>query len=81
MNILKCEFECIVDGNNVVRYNILEGAKPDNPIDFGNVWKKAKTVAKKWEAVTKVPENVENELSKVVGATVMCSVSEDIIYD
>ena len=60
MNILKCEFECIVDGNNVVRYNILEGAKPDNPIDFGNVWKKAKKVARKWEGVTKIPEDVEN---------------------
>jgi hypothetical protein len=26
-------------------------------------------------------EEFENELSKIVGVTVMCSVSEDIVYD
>ena len=26
-------------------------------------------------------EEFENELSKIVGATVMCSVSEDIVHD
>ncbi len=60
LQLLKCEFECSVNENNVVQYDILDGAKPDNPIDFANVWQKAKDVATKWEAVTKIPEDIEN---------------------
>ena len=59
--LLKCEFDCVsTEGTNVIRYDILDGAKPDNPIDFGKVWEKAKKVARKWEGVTNIPEDVEN---------------------
>ena len=60
LKLLRCEFECSVNENNVINYDILDGAKPDNPIDFGEVLKKAKKVGEKWEAVTKIPEDIEN---------------------
>ena len=60
LSLLRCEFECSVNANNVINYDILDGAKPDNPIDFGEVLKKAKKVGEKWEAVTKIPEDIEN---------------------
>ena len=60
LNFLKCEFECIADENNVVRYSIIDGAKPDTKLDFMKIWDKAKDVAKKFDKVTDIPDDIEN---------------------
>ena len=60
-SILKCEFECFAGEKNVVRYSILEGAKPQSvTLDFNSIWEKAKTVAEKFERVTDVPKDIAN---------------------
>ena len=58
MSILKCEFECFADEQNVIRYNILNGAKSASPIDFGAVFDKVKDVATAFEKVTNIPEDI-----------------------
>ena len=59
MSILKCEFECFAGEKNVVRYSILEGAKPQSvTLDFNSIWEKAKTVAEKFRDVTDIPEDI-----------------------
>ncbi len=59
MGILKCEFECFADEKNVIRYSILDGAKPTRGVlDFAKVWDDAKKVAEKAKAVTNIPNDV-----------------------
>ncbi len=58
MSLLKCEFECYADEQNVIRYNILNGAQPASKIDFGAIFDKAKTVAAKFKEVTNIPEDI-----------------------
>ena len=58
-SILKCEFECFAGEKNVVRYSILEGAKPQSiTLDFNSIWTKAKTVAEKFKEVTDIPKDI-----------------------
>ena len=58
LSILKCEFECFADEKNVIRYNILNGAKPSNSLNFGAIFDKVKDVAAKFEAVTNIPDDI-----------------------
>ena len=58
MSLLKCEFECFADEQNVIRYNILNGAKVANPLDFGAIFDKVKDVATAFEKVTNIPEDI-----------------------
>jgi len=60
LSILKCEFECFADEKNVIRYNILDGAKPSFSLNFGAIFDKVKDVAAKFEAVTNIPDDISN---------------------
>ncbi len=60
MSLLKCEFECYADEQNVIRYNILNGAKVGSKLDFGAIFDRVKDVATAFEEVTNIPEDISN---------------------
>ena len=61
LGFFKCEIEYCVGEDKVVRWNVLNGAKPERvTIDFNNVFQKAKDVGAKFRDLTNVTEDVEN---------------------
>ena len=61
LSIFDCEIKYCVGEGNVIKWSIVDGPKPERiTLDFASIFRKAKDVGKKFEALTDVPEDITN---------------------
>ena len=61
LSIFDCEIKTCVGEDNVVKWSIVDGPKPERiTLDFASIFRKAKDVGKKFEALTDVPKDITN---------------------
>jgi len=61
LSIFDCEIKYCVGEDNVIKWSIVDGPKPERiTLDFDSIFRKAKNVGKKFEALTDVPDDITN---------------------